>query len=83
MGASGVYFGKSEVLEQLPSEIESKIEASEFEYRRMSESIAHLTYKSRLYRPIGTLARISYRTSIWKLNAGKWQMIFHQGTVTE
>ena len=83
IGASGAYFGKQSVLDRLPSEDEIKIEANEFEYRRFSASIAHLTYKSRLLSPIGVLARTSYRTSIWKLNDSKWQMIFHQGTVTE
>ncbi len=83
IGASGAYFGKQNVLDRLPNEDEIKIEASDFEYRRFSQSIAHLTYKSKLFCPVGTLVRTSYRTSIWRLENGKWQMIFHQGTVTE
>lgn len=83
IGASGVYFGKKEVLDRLPSEDEIKIEASDFEYRRFSDSIAHLTYKSRIFKPIGTLVRAGYRTSIWKRSGSKWQIIFHQGTIAE
>lgn len=82
IGASGNYFGKQEVLTRLPEKDEVKIEAVDLEYRRMSETIAHLTYKARLFQSNGTLFSTSYRTSIWHYNGATWQMLFHQGTPT-
>ncbi|WP_028881273.1 DUF4440 domain-containing protein [Teredinibacter turnerae] len=82
IGASGAYFGKQEVLTRLPEEDGFKIEAGDFEYRRMSETIAHLTYKAKFFQSNGTLFNTSYRTSIWHFNGATWQMLFHQGTVT-
>ena len=82
IGASGQYFGKQEVLEHLPEEDDISIEASEFEVRELSPDIVHITYKSDLIGKGGNLIRTSYRTSVWKQNGTKWQMVFHQGTVT-
>ncbi len=83
IGSSGLYFGKVEVLDDLPSEDGNRIEAENFEFRRLSESIVHLTYKSKFFLKDGTLLRTSFRTSIWRLNGARWQMIFHQGTLTQ
>ena len=80
IGVSGAYFGKQEILDRLPGEDAVKIEASDFEYRQISESIVQLIYKSRAFTSVDTFGRTSYRTSLWKFGKNKWQMIFHQGT---
>lgn len=82
IGASGQYFGKQAALKHLPEEDGISIEASEFEVRELSHDIAHITYKSNLIGKGGNLIRTSHRTSVWKQNGTKWQMVFHQGTVT-
>ncbi len=82
IGAGGLYFGKKEALESLPDEENIEIKATDFEFRLLSNEIAHITYKSNLFDESGTHIRTSYRTSIWKYDGIKWQMIFHQGTIT-
>lgn len=81
IGASGVYFGKAEVLGGLPSEDFADIRASRFEFRVLSQNVVHITYVSRRYNEEGELLRVSYRTSIWQYQDERWQMVFHQGTV--
>jgi hypothetical protein len=44
----------------------------------MSAGTNRVTYTSSRSDIHGT--RAARRSSIWKLNAGKWQMAFHQGT---
>ncbi|TWF58404.1 DUF4440 domain-containing protein [Neorhizobium alkalisoli] len=53
---------------------------SDFSVRPLSDRVVLVTYKS-----IRTSADCqnndeTLRSSIWKLMAGRWQMIFHQGT---
>ena len=44
---------------------------TDFESQQLSEDIVHCLYKT----------KSSVRSSIWKNFAGKWQMIFAQGTL--
>lgn len=83
IGASGMYFGKQEVLDDLPEEDGITIEATDIEFRQLSSEVAHITYRADFLRTNGKLLRTSYRTSVWKFNGLKWQMVFHQGTATE
>lgn len=83
IGASGMYFGKQEVLDDLPEENGITIKANDIEFRQLSSEVAHITYRADFIRTNGNLLRTSYRTSVWKFNGLKWQMVFHQGTLTE
>lgn len=56
-----------------------KMKMSDFEIHPLSDEIILATY--RIYNEIGK--QHSLRSSIWKLNDGKWKMVFHQGTKTE
>jgi len=81
IGGSGVRFGKKEVLERLPSELPPKISASEYELRHLAPNCAQLLYKAVMVKGGDTTAIYSLRCSIWSLINGRWQMIFHQGTL--
>lgn len=56
-----------------------KMKMSDFEIHPLSDEIILATY--RIYNEISK--QHSLRSSIWKLNDGKWKMVFHQGTKTE
>lgn len=78
-GSSGRVYDKAKILAVLASEIESTtiIEAIDFKVTRLEEKTALVTYRTckGADRNVGAL-----RSSIWQCQAGKWQMIFHQGT---
>jgi len=73
--------GKKEALERLPSESPPKISASEYELRHLAPNCAQLLYKAVMVKGGETTAIYSLRCSIWSLINGRWQMIFHQGTL--
>lgn len=56
-----------------------KMKMSDFEIHPLSDEIILATY--RIYNEISK--QHSLRSSIWKLNDGKWKMVFHQGTKSE
>ena len=49
-----------------------------FEIHSLAENVALTTYRIL----DSTRNRLTLRSSIWKNRDGKWQMFFHQGTVT-
>jgi hypothetical protein len=55
-----------------------KMTISDFEIYPLSEEVVLVTYRVKdETRMLNTL-----RSSIWKFSGGKWQMFFHQGTIT-
>lgn len=80
IGASGRRYSRDYVLEQVVQRHSAPHvdawETREFHCRRLSADTFLLTY---------TLAqegaRISRRTSIWRRREGRWQVLFHQGTL--
>jgi hypothetical protein len=81
IASSGVRFGKKEVLQRLPAELPPRISASAYELRHLAPNCAQLLYKAVMVKGGETTAIYSLRCSIWSLINGRWQMIFHQGTL--
>jgi len=81
IAGAGVRFGKQEVLQRLPTELPPKISASDYELRLLAPNCAQLLYKAVMSKGGETTAVYSLRCSIWALLNGRWQMIFHQGTL--
>jgi hypothetical protein len=81
-GASGAAFGKDEVLKRLPTEDSPVIQAQDFQARQLGEDVAQITFQS-VRDPAPSAPRYTLRSSIWRCRDGRWQMVFHQGTVTE
>lgn len=81
-GASGAAFGKDEVLKRLPTEDSPVIQAEDFQARQLGEDVVQITFKS-VRDPASSAPRYTLRSSIWRCRDGRWQMVFHQGTVTE
>ncbi|WP_017187718.1 DUF4440 domain-containing protein, partial [Alkalibacillus haloalkaliphilus] len=76
--STGVIYDKESILKRLPSEDDPGITLSNFQIKHLSPTCALTTFKVF----IESKQKFSLRSSIWKLNDGKWQMTFHQGTNT-
>ncbi|WP_226528760.1 DUF4440 domain-containing protein [Metabacillus niabensis] len=50
----------------------------DFNIKLLSSAVLLATYRTFRHND----SKLALRSSIWKLNEGKWQMIFHQGTLT-
>ena len=55
-------------------------EIVDFEAKELATGIVLATYRLLKHDEADDEMRVSLRSSIWKLAAGRWQMIFHQGT---
>ncbi len=81
IGASGLRFGKANVLERLPTEVAPEITARDYELRILGLDCAQLLYKAEVFKIEQLSPVYSHRCSIWRRGAsGQWQMIYHQGT---
>jgi len=82
-GRSGNAYTKTEIVALLLNEQEGvRVHAQDFRVQLLAEGVALLTYKSAHVTAGGVLERQSLRSSVWKLGASGWQMLFHQGTPT-
>ncbi|HEV2054894.1 MAG TPA: DUF4440 domain-containing protein [Methylomirabilota bacterium] len=52
----------------------------DFTVRELAPTIALVTYRSVIDRPSGDPPSISLRSSIWRLEDGRWRMTFHHWT---
>jgi hypothetical protein len=73
-GASGRVWTRAAILEELEQCGERSDEVRDVICRRLGDDAALLTY--RIPAP-----RESLRSSIWVQRDGRWQMLFHQGTL--
>lgn len=82
-GSSGATYGKDEIIAALAQETSgaaAAIIADDFVLRVLGADTVLLTYRS-LRRQPGQADRQALRSSLWQLVDGRWQMVFHQGTV--
>ena len=85
-GSSGNVYGKAEVIvalaEEAPEESGPRaISAGDYALRSIAEDVVLLTYRSRRRLPGHDHERQTLRSSLWQFIDGRWQMIFHQGTI--
>lgn len=74
-GASGQVFDKPAALAALQAETPAVITVTDFQTRSLAPGVVLTTYRA---RRVGAAA--AWRASLWKLTAGRWQVVFHQGT---
>lgn len=77
---SGKMYGKEVVLASVP-ESETNYEAKDFSVRKISEDVVQVFYKTVSTDKDGAVKK-ALRSSLWKNEGDIWQMIFHQGTMT-
>jgi hypothetical protein len=82
-GASGTVYDRETVIDLLAQESggdDSDLQTSDYELMSISQDAVLLTYRTENSYPDGTTRRV-LRSSIWKHDGRRWQMLFHQGTV--
>lgn len=83
IAATGRCFGKADVLERLPTETPPVITQQDFNCRVLADGLAQLTYRATIQRAENDSPSYSVRSSIWRFDGEKWQMVFHQGTPSQ
>ena len=78
-GATGVTFGKALVMTRLPQEQGISFDGENFSVRMLAPTVGLVTYKST--KRAEDSVRHSKRSSVWALRDGRWQMVYHQGTL--
>lgn len=82
-GRSGRTYTRPQIFKQLLAEPEqSEVQAQDFKLVQLSEFVCLLTYRSARVSESGTLEDHTNRSSVWRYEAQRWQMVFHQGTPT-
>lgn len=83
-GRSGRVYNKQITIEALQDESSSPIDplpqVADFLASSLSSNVVLVTYKSTRASNGSQKSHATLRSSIWKMEAGQWQMIFHQGT---
>lgn len=77
IGSSGQAYGRADTIAALAAEVGqvgSPIHSEKYQLKRLSETVALLTYET-----AGEGRRV-LRSSIWRRTDGHWRMVFHQGT---
>jgi glyoxylase I family protein len=75
IGSSGATYTKQQVIAALKTEAPREIIATEFKARELFPGNVLVSYRARQDN-VPTL-----RTSLWQQRAGRWQLVFHQGTI--
>lgn len=80
IGSSGTYLNKQQIIEELPGLPSEKMSLTDFRIRLLAGDVVLATYRLLKYDENSVPHEHSLRSSIWRLQDGRWQMIFHQGT---
>jgi len=73
-GASGRIWDRESLVDAMATDPGPPVTAEEMRGFRLAPDVVLLTY--RVNRPEGS----SLRSSIWMVHAGRWVLVFHQGT---
>jgi len=80
-GRSGVAYERADIFELLSNEVApAKVHAQGFVAFELAPSVVLLTYQSAHVSNSGAVERHTNRSSIWRFEDSRWQMVFHQGT---
>ncbi len=81
-GSSGHGFDRQEVIATLPLQPKEQLALMDFQVRLLAPTIALAMYRVVRSGEQQEAPQGSLRSSIWRCTAGRWQMVFHQGTPT-
>jgi hypothetical protein len=81
-GSTGRIFNKKQVIEALQMEAPQQLSLTEFKTINLAPEVILTRYIAVKQEQDGQKV-YSLRSSLWKLIDDRWQMIFHQGTVTK
>ena len=84
IGASGKAYSRAEMVELLVSETDdtndTKLQATGYSLTSISADAVLLTYRTCRVVSDGSERHV-LRSSIWAQRGGRWQLVFHQGTI--
>ncbi len=84
-GSSGGIYNKAVVVDALAREAATDTltlsEVHDFTVSSIAPEAVLVTYRSMRRSDCGAPERQTLRSSIWKRIDGRWQMLFHQGTI--
>ena len=80
-GSSGHVFDRAAVITSLSSQAAFQSRIDEFAVRLPAPGVALTTYRLSVWLVSDGPARVTLRSSVWVHRAGRWVLIFHQGTL--
>jgi hypothetical protein len=81
-GSSGRIFDKQEMIAALQDEPTIQRSLLDFKTMVLASEVVLTTYRA-VRRTTGGQTTYTLGSSIWRLVEGRWQMVFHQGTLTK
>jgi ADP-ribose pyrophosphatase YjhB (NUDIX family) len=81
-GSSGCSSNKRQMIRSLGSETSAEISIDNLQVKMLAPQTALATYRSSHGLAGGEGGKTVLRSSIWQVRDGRWQIIFHQGTLT-
>jgi hypothetical protein len=82
-GSSGRVFNKRQLIESLQREPAVRRSLLEFHASVLAPGVVLVTYRVVRQNAADGQPTRSLRSSVWKLSDGRWQMVFHQGTLSQ
>ncbi|MHB9023191.1 MAG: nuclear transport factor 2 family protein [Armatimonadota bacterium] len=82
-GASGRTYDKHQVIADLVQQPEELFTIEDFRLQQLGPGFVLVTYRAIRHHNPSNKAPFSLRSSIWRSNLGRWQMVFHQGTPSD
>ena len=79
-GSSGEVYDREAIIDALFREKSGHLSLTEFQAVQLAPEVVLVTYRAMSTAQDGGPTVHSLRSSIWKLAAGRWQIVFHQGT---
>ena len=80
-GSSGRIHDRATVIAALPGQALFQFRVDAFTVRALAPEVVLTTYRLSAWSRSEEQARVTLRSSVWVHRAGRWQMVFHQGTV--
>jgi hypothetical protein len=83
-GSSGKIYDKETAIASMLNEQHSfDAEIEDFRIKPLAANVILATYKLRVSSHTLQRKSFSLRSSIWRFEDSKWQLVFHQGTLTQ
>jgi len=82
-GSSGRMIDRGSAIDAAASGAPFHFRIDAFAVQRLAEEVALTTYRLSAWSESESEAKITLRSSVWVYRVGRWQMIFHQGTVAK
>lgn len=80
IGSSGRTYTKAQVLGLLPDSTMAEMTIFNFDIKVLALNIVQTTFRISINDSKNEEKKYSIRSSIWRFQDGKWQIVFHQGT---